>query len=150
MDFFAEIDVRSNFPELQSGKFEVTSPKTPAYNCIAWAAGEFHRWWWPDNQNYWPPSVPRARTVEAFVLAFKLLGYEECQDSNLEEGFEKIAIFVGPTKTPTHASRQLQDGQWTSKLGQSYDISHILDQVGGNFGRGYGVATIFMKRRRKQ
>ena len=145
----AEFDIKSHFPDIEFGKFRVTSDATPQYNCIAWAAGENHRYWWPDSQYYWPSLVPRKRSVEAFVQAFGLLGYVTCPDSGLEPEFEKIAIFVGFSGTPTHAARQLEDGNWTSKLGQSYDISHILEQVGGNKGHGYGRIVVYMKRPRQ-
>ncbi len=55
----------------------------PRYNCIAWAAGENHRRWWPADWDtvtfYWPPHLPRQplgkETLENFVRAFESLGY---------------------------------------------------------------------------
>jgi len=36
------------------------------YNCIAFAAGETHRWWWPMGA-YWPEPAPRDETVDSFI-----------------------------------------------------------------------------------
>ena len=42
-------------------------------------------------------------------------GFEVCEEDSIEPGHEKIALyaFVGRF---THVARQLEDGQWTSKL----------------------------------
>jgi hypothetical protein len=141
-----------DFPNLTGESSEVTSPATRRYNCIAWAAGEEFRWWWPDPMGvgYWPLSVPRQVTLQAFVAAFETLGYERCDGPGIETGMEKIAIFglrdfTGST-VPTHAARQLESGAWTSKLGSLEDIRHeTLDLVGGPL---YGIAVVHMKRTR--
>jgi len=103
----------------------ITSPESSDYNCIAWAAEENNRFWWPDpmDTGYWPENIPREETIESFIEAYKTLGYERCYNANLEAGFQKIAIYV-KDKKPTHAARQLNNGKWTSKLGQSFDIEH--------------------------
>jgi len=118
------------------------------YNCIAWAAEDTTRWWWPDSQNYWPKEIPRKRNLDAFVQLFQSLGYEICEKADLEEGFKKVAIFVGAAGIPTHAARQQDDGSWTSKLGNHHDISHELEQVGGFAGKSYGKVAAIMKRPR--
>jgi len=105
------------------------------YNCIAWAAGDTQRNWWPIN-GYWPDGVLRAETVPAFMEAYETLGYRLCFDEHLEEGVEKIALYGTRDQngviTPTHAARQLQSGLWTSKLGPFEDISHnTLNDVNG-------------------
>ncbi|MEH1972902.1 MAG: hypothetical protein V7L02_06655 [Nostoc sp.] len=56
------------------------------------AAEDDETWWWPD-QFYWPLSVPREETIEAFQQAFETLGYEVCQGDVLEEGLQRIAIY---------------------------------------------------------
>ncbi|HEY7428267.1 MAG TPA: hypothetical protein VH682_28795 [Gemmataceae bacterium] len=35
------------FPRLNGTAYRITSPASDVYNCIAWAAGETNRWWWP-------------------------------------------------------------------------------------------------------
>ena len=106
--------------------FQITSPATPSYNCIAWAANDYNRWWEPDPMGdyYWPEGIPRRFTLEVYFEAFKILGYEICSDESLEPGFRKIAIYFKDDITSIHAARQLKDGRWTSKLGTSIDIEH--------------------------
>lgn len=108
--------------------FLIKSPQAPDYNCIAWAAEEDIRWWEPDPMGdyYWPEGVPRKYTLEAYILAFKALGYELCTNARLEPGFKKIVIYVRSDRRPTHAARQLSDGSWTSKLGECFDVEHGL------------------------
>ena len=93
--------------------------------------------------DYWPKDVAREETVAAFVKAYETLGCTTCENSDVEPGFEKIAIFTKPAGTPTHAARQLPTGKWTSKLGNRHDIEHDLRGVEG---RDYGNAKVFMKR----
>ncbi len=133
------------FPNLSSENSRLTSPVDEGYNCIAWAAGDIERWWWPDplEQKYWPATVPRAESVNAFVQAYKLLGYLYMTDSSLEPGKEKIAIFATDAGKPTHAARQLPGGQWTSKLGQIIDIEHELSAVEGPE---YGKVSVILAR----
>ncbi len=33
-------EIAKFFPKLLKNRYSLTSPKTPEYNCIAWAAGE--------------------------------------------------------------------------------------------------------------
>jgi hypothetical protein len=134
------------FPLLRSEDFLTTSEATKDYNCIAWAAGQTDAWWWPDDhkQAYWPEGAPREETLEAFFQTFGLLGYVPCQDDQLESGQEKVALYALNGK-PTHAARQLPDGQWTSKLGKEVDITHTLR---GLEGPRYGKVAAFLKRSR--
>lgn len=134
--------VEAHFPNLKNTNYKVTSPNTPIYNCIAWAAGESHRWWWP-LLGYWPKKVPRQLTLEAFVEAYSTLGYIPCDNENLEQGFEKVAIYLNDNGEPTHAARQLSDGNWSSKLGRSHDISHPLHAIEGE---AYGKVATILKR----
>lgn len=139
------IPFEKHFPNLRESRYLITSPNTPSYNCIAWAAGDTTAWWWPDPQfqYYWPQYAPRECTLEAFIVAYSGLRYELCESGVFEEGFEKIAIFVNTMKIPTHATRQLDDGFWTSKLGACNDISHDVLSLSGDF---YGEIAVFMKR----
>jgi hypothetical protein len=136
--------LKRQFPLLGEEGFTATSPAAAGYNCIAWAAGRTDEWWWPlpAGEYSWPADVPRAETLGSFLLAFQSIGYEECDDANLEAGFERAAFFIAGGK-PTHAARQLVDGTWTSKLGKWIDISHTLR---GLVGPMYGDVAAFMKR----
>jgi len=134
-----------SFPSLRRAGFEITSPHTEDYNCIAWAAGDTNRWWWPDKyfQYYWPADAPRNESLQAFIETFEKMGYLICGNHDLEEGIEKICIYIRPDGTPTHAARQLENGKWTSKLGRSEDIEHQIDSLDGP---SYGSVAVIMQR----
>jgi hypothetical protein len=143
-------------PHLNDHNGSIQSPPSNRYNCIAWAAGVTSQWWWPDaimimrKLCYWPPNVPIELTFNAFLQAYGTLGYQECPDSSLETGFEKIAIYGQTTffgnLEPTHAALQLPDGRWTSKLGRFEDVEH--DNLLAVSGPAYGVAVRYMRRSR--
>lgn len=142
----SERDIESIFPNLPLCGYSITSPATPEYNCIAWAAADTESWWEPDpyNLSFWPTGVPRAYTLEAYVKAYNTRGYVVCDNFNREDDFEKIAIYIDASGKPTHAARQLTSGRWTSKLGQLEDIEHhTLDGLTGN---DYGIVAALMKR----
>lgn len=134
------------FPDLVRGGYQITSPKSRRYNCIAWAAGAIGTWWWPGTnleEEFWPPGVTRLETLDAFREAFVTLGYLVCAEEDLEVGFDKIALFADAQGVPTHASRQLSNGRWTSKLGKQEDIEHALHDLEGAV---YGSVVLLMKR----
>jgi Protein of unknown function (DUF2934) len=133
------------FPALAVLQCLVTSRAERRYNCIAWAAGETRRWWWPGSgQTYWPPWAPRQLTLEAFVRAFEGLGYSICDSTSLEPAVEKVILYA-LGDVPKHSARQLADGRWTSKLGEERDIIHTLTCLDGPC---YGVTAVAMKRPR--
>ncbi len=141
-----DLGAEALFPDLQNLGYTITSPQTNTYNCIAWAAKDDTHWWQPDPffQFYWPPSAPRIPTVEAYIVAYQSVGFQQCSDSENEDGFEKITIFTDRNGAPTHASREIPDrNTWTSKLGESYDIDHHSHALDGGF---YGMPTVFMKK----
>ena len=133
------------FPMLQSSSYNVTSPATIAYNCIAWAAGDTETWWWPDpfDQYFWPSEILREETIDAFVKAFEFLGYTICRDANYEMEYEKVAIYAKPDGRPTHAARQIDSEKWTSKIGRLEDIEHDINSLSGDI---YGEPLVYMKR----
>ena len=134
--------LKREFPALQFFHFELTSPPTKQYNCIAWAAGKNDLWWWP-VRGYWPGQSRRDETPKAFVEAFSRFGYLPCDTDAVEPGFEKVAIYVGSNGLVTHMARQLADGRWTSKLGESVDIAHALE---GLTGERFGEVARFLQR----
>jgi hypothetical protein len=137
------------FPNLNDQNCVVASPLTRKYNCIAWAASNATRKWWPDalGIGYWPPNVARQETIDAFVRAYETLGYLACNDDSLEVGFEKIALYVDTSGTPTHAALQLPDGRWTSKIGDFEDIEH--ETVNDLNGPCYGRPVRYLRRPRQ-
>lgn len=139
--------LETKFPDLADYGYEVTSDPTSDYNCIAWAAGDAERWWWPSDSvfAYWPDGVPKVPTLAAFQAAYQTVGYALCEDEEPEVGFEKIAIYAGPDGTVMHAARHLDGEFWTSKMGHHVDMRHPLRAVEGSE---YGRAVVFMRRPR--
>jgi len=135
------------FPGLAVSEWQETSKQTKEYNCIAWAGSEDHDdvWWWPNRAAYWPEGVPLNTSVEAFIAAYRTLGYEVCDGGDPEPGLEKVALYVGDDGQVTHAARQLDSGYWTSKLGSLEDIEHELQGVEGET---YGRVAQFLSRPR--
>lgn len=135
------------FPRLRTAGYQISSPATPEYNCVAWAASDTDRWWWPFAGPYafWPQGAPLEETLDAFVQAFAMIGFSPCETGDLEQGYEKVAIFVGRDRRPKHVARQLPNGQWTSKLGEAEDITHALDGLENSE---YGSVAKIMKRPR--
>jgi hypothetical protein len=133
------------FPKLQHTHYRITSPPERRYNCIAWAAADTSDWWWPEPEGpaHWPEGAARALTLAAFQQAFASLGYEACDNDEVETGFEKVALYAGADGIPTHAARQLQAGSWTSKLGRMEGIEHQLDDLTGTL---YGSVVLLLKR----
>jgi len=136
-------EIERDFPRLFDSGYSIESPATPFYNCIAWAADDTSRWWWPDDTSYWPSAAPRTETIETFVKAFESLGYTVCENADYEAGFEKVSIYINHDGTPTHAARQLADDVWTSKIGKLEDIKHRIDGLDSPL---YGRVTRLMKR----
>jgi hypothetical protein len=133
------------FENLRRNRYKITSPEDGQYNCIAFAAGEIYRWWWPIDY-YWPDGVPRAETLQSFILAFSTLGYSPCEDGTLETRFEKVAIYADEDGTPSHMARQLQSGIWISKCGGLEDIEH--EALEALEGMEYGTVVLFLRRPR--
>lgn len=108
--------------------FQVKCRRTPAYNCIAWAAGDQRRRWDCSEGNVWP--VRRARDAAALQQLFEWLGYEVCSGPELEAGYVKVALYAtdGPMGEWQHAARQLPDGRWSSKCGSLEGVIHATPQ----------------------
>jgi hypothetical protein len=132
------------FPKMTHQNSKPTSEDTIEYTCIAWALGRNDVWCWPDSKGFffWPIKNRNA-TPEAFIDMFASFGYTCCDNYTFEEGFKKIVIYI-KDDMPTHASRQLENGKWTSKLGADIDIEHDNPEVLN--GPEYGLAEIIMKR----
>ena len=146
MDVDVRLALEKQWNNLTNTQYKIASKHTLNYNCFAWAVNDENDRWWsptPDDDYYWPDGAPREETLESYIIAFQMCGYEICSDEKIEPGFVKIAIYVAEDGTPKHAAKQLSDGMWTSKLGELEDISHELDGLVGN---DYGKVQQFMKR----
>jgi len=141
--------LEAEYPNLASGNYQITSPRTPEYNCFAWAAEEDDRWWSPTSEDYyWPEGSPTAwdtaTALETLIQTFALSSYKPCKSADFEPGIQKVAIYIDSNGMPTHMARQLSEGRWTSKLGGWEDIEHELAGVEGE--KAYGSVYIILGR----
>jgi len=117
-----------HFPALKGGKgYDPVSPATIEYNCLSWALGINWTRYDPEPNcagYYWLPGVEREWSLKAISKILEIHGYQICVGSDLEEGYEKVVIYIDETDTPRHFARQLPNGKWTSKLGDLNDIEH--------------------------
>lgn len=143
--------VEAEFPNLRRSGCVVTSESDPRYNCVAYAAGDLTRKWDSGMMQlpgyYWPPGAQRGSGIEALVSAFEVIGYEMCQGPDLEEGYEKVALYVDRLGLWTHAAKQEEDGWWSSKLGDGIDIRHRTPQAVYN--RTYGQVMYYIRRAKR-
>ena len=140
-------EIEEAFPELAHSNYQITSDEAFQYNCVAWAIGLKDRWVWPELANGdedWPSNLDRDPTLGPFLALFRLLGYEECDPADVEDGFQRIAIFTDDNGIVRHVARQLESGAWTSKLGDCEDIEHHLRALEGWL---YGTVSLIMRRR---
>jgi len=154
-----------HFSKLSNENHRCTSDPVEEQNCIAYAAGDEIHYWWPPGDDFpgglpapyfWPRSCPPDETIESFVCAYALLGFEECdksEDGRLEDKVEKLALFAKWTMKdgkkvlePTHAAIQSpsRNGKWRSKMGEDEDIEH--DSLTDVAGKLYGDPILFLKR----
>ena len=126
------------FPNLASEGFEIVGEPTTEYNCIAYAAGDTDNWWWPDEDDYWPPWATPDDRIDSLQEAFSGIGYELCDDSHLEEGYRKVALYEEEGKFQ-HAAVQMPNGAWRSKMGEGPVIEHRSPEslAGGMYGEVY-------------
>ena len=130
------------FPFLRSAGYRKTSEEDDSYNCFAWAVDNSTEWWEPEG--IWPNDVPNALEIDSFIALYATYGYQPCISTELESGFNKIAIFMNSSGTPSHAARQQEDGTWASKLGDWEDIEHVtLEALEGDF---YGQVHAILRK----
>jgi len=137
--------VKSQFPNLLPSNHRVTSGATSDYNCFAWAVYYTDRWLEPDGPfGFWPAEIPRRLTLNTLTAVYAQDGFERCDSGDHEPGFEKIAIYTDRRGLPRHAARQLDNGIWTSKLGEAEDIEHETLEV--LQGPEYGSPVRYLRR----
>jgi hypothetical protein len=114
--------------------FDPTSDATAQYNCISWALSYDRQAIWPDEdrQLAWPD----------FRKLFELCGFSHCLNGDIEAGHEKI-VLMGGHGVVMHASRQIKNGRWTSKLGAQVDGEHPSPDTLRHL---YGDVLLWMKR----
>jgi hypothetical protein len=132
------------FPKLKDdNNFEIIGGEDPNYNCIAWVAFYDNVWWEPlpedqrsivlDGVCYdWPLGAANDKKLTTLIEIFIDRHYVECNNGDYEEGYRKIALYsIGDEYT--HGARQIcvgkDKGRWTSKIGQSFLITHSIPEL---------------------
>ena len=85
--------------------------------CIAYAIGDTGRWWWPNGVNYWPTWTTQTDGIESVKEVFAGLEYAQCDDSESEAGYPKVALYE-TNGVMQHASVPMPNGNWRSKMGR--------------------------------
>ncbi|MDE0679745.1 MAG: hypothetical protein OXI11_05965 [Gammaproteobacteria bacterium] len=81
--------------------------------------------------------------IESLVEMFTGLEYEQCNDSNTEIGYEKVALYENEGEFE-HAALQMPNGRWRSKMGEGPVIEHPNpESLAGGV---YGSPAIYMRR----
>lgn len=136
------------FPDLKDdADFEILSPCSETYNCIAWAMQYDDRW--VDGENaaghWWPDGVEREMTSEALIHAFEAVGFVRTDNHEPEEGGDKVVLYKKQDEDEwTHAARVLSGTKEYSKFGKMWDGTHSA----GTLSNIYGIAYAYMKRER--
>ena len=133
--------IDDTFPNLDKADYKVTSEPTETYNCVAWALGVDTEWWSHLPGYRWTAS--RTPDVASLVQVFVNMRFEQCDNQEPEDGYEKVSIFAKDGRW-THVTRQLENGRWTSKLGTLEDVEHAAaESLTGDF---YGNIHCTMRR----
>ena len=132
-----------SFPNLRNEGFIVIDPPSDLYNCIAYAAEDRSRWWDHTPRRYWPSYATRSKRIESLQEVFNGLGFQECEDDSVEPGYQKIALYEDQGAWE-HASVQMPNGAWRSKMGEGPVIEHRSPS--SLSGGPYGNATVYMRR----
>jgi hypothetical protein len=146
----AQAPGREIFLNLASAGYRAKSEKSAVYNCIAYAADDETRRWegYRELGYHWPDGATEVHSLTALVSAFEQLGYARCDTETLEVNYDKVALYVDTDGLWTHAAKQCEDGQWTSKLGSLEDIVHRTPNAVAGLDPAYGAVACYMKRKR--
>lgn len=126
--------VDSDYKQSERFPFIVTSAATRRYNCAAWAVHIDDLWIQPprspqtytESVYHWPEELVLVKAnLEGYKALYAHYGFEECDNGDLEPGYEKIALFYKKS-CGIHVARQLSDGKWTAKMGPGVDVSHDI------------------------
>jgi hypothetical protein len=125
---------RAGFPRL-GAEFEVLAPATVSYNCIGWSVGNQSSWVWPSERG-------QTAYLQHFDALYQYYGFRRIAGLDLkpQRGYDKVLLYAirrsDGSIQPTHASLQLSDGSWSSKVGSLPLIRHLdpNDLAGPTYG----------------
>ena len=113
----------------------VPNSESEKYNCISHTIGRNDVSSFPlgDDTDYWP--VINEKTKESFDKFYEYHGFEKCSlDFSYDPSYIKVALFLNKG-IPKHASIQVDDFWWESKIGRlgilKHDLFEIEDDVYG-------------------
>lgn len=146
-----DASLRGDFPRLRTSLYCLTGPPTPTYNCFAWTIG--------NTSTFLDTEVDtdygnNNGTIELsdFDRMYATRGLRPVTGSTPSNA--QVALYADGT-TPKHAARRRRDtgcGNFESKLGQDWRISHYPQDleggIYGNINRYYVPAR--RRRRRKR
>ena len=135
--------VNSEFPQLAGEGYEIVGSPTDRYNCIAYAAGDASRWWDHNENHHWPGYVSRSNSMESLKQVFLRLEFQPCNDSRMEGGYQKAALYEREGAWE-HTAVQMPNGRWRSKMGRGPVIEHQSPQFLSSYI--YGEPTTYMRR----
>lgn len=128
----------SHFPRLTSDNYCIIGPRTGTYNCIAWSVSDVSQWIWNQVDNPYgnADGTVTISDFDAFYWAKHRLVPTDYPNSNSLVGL--FATSSGPTHAALTSTSSPGCGNvpFTSKLGQSFLISHDLYELEG--GSAYG------------
>ena len=135
------------FPNLANEAFEVVCSPSSTNNCIAYAAGDNTMWWGTGYGFYWPSGINRSRHIKSLIALFEALGYTICSKPDMNPGYQKVALYANGENDWTHASLQMPNGRWRSKLGNGPLIEHRApESISGEV---YGNVHTYMRKAAK-
>ena len=115
----------------------IPNSESEEYNCISHTLNINDDISWPfDDNNYWP--VDRYLNKESFDKFYEYHGFEKMYslDFSYDPHSIQVALYTN-NDIPTHASIQVDDIWWESKIGRlgiiRHDLFEIEDDVYGSF-----------------
>ena len=141
--------IKKWWPRLKKNKFHFTSEQTPYYNCFSWAMKVTNIWmdmyYFSNKFNIKYSELDHSANGYAEILK-KYFNYEICPDGSFEKNMEKVVLYENKYGEWTHIARQLDNGNWTSKLGKLEDIEHY--NINCLSDGDYGNPVIYMRKQK--
>jgi len=143
-------ELQTKFPKLRPDNWARRSPANPRYNCLAFANGDGRHIWDPfqyGGKYYWPPNIKRDDNPDTWEKIFLAHGFERTESRGVENGFEKVAIYIDLTDMSANHIAMSNGQEWISKLGKGQDIMPAsLDLLEGDQGDEYGLVDRILRK----
>jgi hypothetical protein len=133
--YLTDSAIKYHFPNLKKGhNFKFTSFNTDQYNCISWAFEITNR-----RTQLYDHLGKGIIDADEYIQLFNKKGFCETQNRLFEKNKIKIAVYLKKDAFNydfKHVARLLENGKWTSKLGDWEDIEHETpeDLIGASYG----------------